>query len=197
MNLEDLKRVNSLWRKIYPYLASQIMEAYRRDSGAALELGPFSGGISLELARLCPGLSITIADETSAVVDYIREEIANSRSSARIQVKQTGFNRLDFPDSQFDLIIVRGAFFFLDKDLLREIFRVLSTGGTGFVGGGFGKETPRELIAEIAEQSRELNYRLGRRWISKNELEEMVRETGLTAHCHLAEEGGLWLNVKK
>ena len=57
-----------MWRKTYPYLVAQIMEGYRRDSGSVLELGPFSGGISLELARLYPGFDITIADESAEVV---------------------------------------------------------------------------------------------------------------------------------
>jgi hypothetical protein len=37
MDMNDLKRVNSLWEKIYPHLASQIMENYQRDFGMVLE----------------------------------------------------------------------------------------------------------------------------------------------------------------
>ncbi|MCP4680761.1 MAG: hypothetical protein GY864_00330 [Desulfobacterales bacterium] len=47
-----------------PYLASQIIDAYGKNSGKALELGPFSGGISFELAEICPERSITIADNS-------------------------------------------------------------------------------------------------------------------------------------
>ncbi len=60
--------------KIYLYLVVQVMKSYRRGSGAILESGPFSGGVSLELARLYPGNAITIADELSEVVQYLKRE---------------------------------------------------------------------------------------------------------------------------
>jgi ubiquinone/menaquinone biosynthesis C-methylase UbiE len=199
MDINDLKRVNSLWSKIYPYLTSQIMEGCRRDSGVVLELGPFSGGISLELARLYPKLNITIADESPAAVVYLRQEISTSGLSQKIAVKKTDLNHLAFDDSQFDLVIFRGAIFFLkDKgSLLQEVFRVLKDGGIAFIGGGFGKGTPQELIDEIADESRELNDRLGRPWVSIKELEEMVRKSKLTDRCKIVEDGGLWLYIKK
>lgn len=199
MDIDALKRVNSLWRKIYPYLAGQIMEGYRRDSGAVLELGPFSGGISLELARLYPGLDITIADESPAVVEYLRREISISGLSERIEVKKTDLNHLTFDDHQFDLVVFRGAFFFLNEkeNLLREVFRVLKDEGMAYVGGGYGKGIPDELIDEIADESRELNDRLGRRRVSIEELEELIRKSGLTDNCKIEEEGGVWLVIRK
>jgi len=199
MDIDALKRVNSLWRKIYPYLASQIMEGYRRDFGTVLELGPFSGGISSELARLYPGLNITIADESPAVVEYLRREISISGLSERIEVKKTDLNYLTFDDHQFDLVVFRGAFFFLNEkeNLLREVFRVLKDKGMAYVGGGYGKGVPEELIDEIADESRELNNRLGRKRVSVKELEELIRKSELMDNCKIEEEGGVWLVIRK
>lgn len=199
MNFDDLRRVNNLWRKLYPYLVALIMESYQRDSGSVLELGPFSGGISLELARLYPELEITIADELPEVVRYLEGEVSASGLAHKIEVKETNLNNLAFDNSQFDLVIFRGAFFFLNKKegLLREIFRVLKDGGMAFVGGGYGRGVPQKLIAEITDESRELNERLGRRRVSIEELEDIIRESELTDNCNIEEEGGLWLNIKK
>ena len=199
MDINDLKRVNILWGKIYPYLISQIMESYKRDSGTVLELGPFSGGISVMLARLHPKLNITIADESPEVVKYLRQEISTSGLSEKIGIKKTNLNHLVFDDSQFDLVVFRGAFFFLNKkkNLLQEVLRVLKDGGIAFVGGGFGKGTPKEFINEIADESRELNDRLGRRRVGIKELEEMVRKSELTDKCKIEETGGIWLNIRK
>ena len=88
MELDLLEQVNRLWHKVYPYLASQIMERYQRDSGAVLELGPFSGGISLELAKRHPGLDITIADETSQVLEGLKEEIRTEGLSGAIDIRK-------------------------------------------------------------------------------------------------------------
>ena len=199
MDINDLSKVNSLWRKIYPYLVSQIMVSYNRGSGSVLELGPFSGGISLELARSYPGLKITIADESFQVTEYLRQEIATLGFLDYIKVKITELKHLIFKDSRFDLVIFRGAFFFLDQEgnMLREIFRVLKEDGMAFVGGGYGKDTPQELIDEIADESRVLNNRLGRKWSSIEDLEGMVKESELSDKCKIEEEGGVWLNIRK
>ena len=199
MKVNDLLQLNRLWRKIYPYLASQIMEEYQRDYGSALELGPFSGGISLELARSYPRLAITIGDESAEFLEHVEKEIALSGLSDHITVKITNLDHLTFNDAQFDLVILRGAFFFLQsrENLLGELFRVLKPGGIAFVGGGYGKGTPVEFIEEIAGESRELNSRLGRKRISVVELEEIVRKSGLTDQCDIREEGGLWITIRK
>ncbi len=199
MDLNDLKRVNSLWRKIYPYLASQIRESYDKDSGTVLELGPFSGGISVELAKMCPALKITIADESSHVLNYFEEEIRTFGLFEDIEIKETRLDNLVLDDSQFDLVIFRGAFFFLDKkrNILREIFRVLKERGIAFIGGGYGKGTPGRLIHEIADESRVLNERLGRKRISIEELEEIIKRSDLNNNCEIIEEGGLWVVIRK
>jgi ubiquinone/menaquinone biosynthesis C-methylase UbiE len=199
VNIDDLEQLDRLWQKIYPYVASQIMEVYQRDYGSVLELGPFSGGISLELARSHPRLGITIGAESPAVVEYLRRKIADTGLPERIMVKETDLEHLIFVDAQFDLAILRGAFFFLEDraGLLGEIVRVLRAGGMAFVGGGYGKGTPKELIEEIADQSRELNKRLGRKRISREELEEIVRKSELADLCDIEEEGGLWITIKK
>ena len=199
MNIDDIEQLDRLWKKIYPYVAAQIMECYQRDYGSVLELGPFSGGISLELARSYPRIAITIGAESPAVIEYLRRKIALSGLSKRITVEETGLEHLQFVDAQFDLVILRGAFFFL-KDrvgLLGEIMRVLKAGGMAFVGGGYGKGTPEELIDEIGDRSRELNKRLGRKRVSKEELEEIVRESDLADLCSIEEEGGLWITIRK
>ena len=199
MNIDDIEQLDRLWKKIYPYVASQIMERYKGDYGSVLELGPFSGGISLELARSHPRIAITIGAESPAVIEYLRRKIALSGLSKRITVEETGLEHLQFVDAQFDLVILRGAFFFL-KDrvgLLGEIVRVLKAGGMAFVGGGYGKGTPKELIEEIADQSRELNMRLGRKRVSKEELEDIVRKFELADLCTIEEEGGLWITIRK
>ncbi|MGB5157259.1 class I SAM-dependent methyltransferase [Desulfobacterium sp. N47] len=199
MDIDEPKQVNDLWENIYPYIALQIMESYQRSTGEVLELGPFSGGISIGLLRFYPEFNITIADSSIEVLQYLKQEILNSGLLQKINFKQTEFNHLDFDDLQFDLVILRGAFFFLNEkdNFLAEIFRVLKHGGIAFVGGGFGKDTPQKFIDEISEESRELNNRLGRKRINIQQLETIVKDSGLTDNCKIEEQGGLWLIARK
>jgi ubiquinone/menaquinone biosynthesis C-methylase UbiE len=199
MVIDDLRQVNRLWKRIYPYLASQIMESFQKDSGLVLELGPFAGGISLALSRLHPDLRFTIADESSEVLEYLREEITYSGLPQGMKIQKTSFDYLIFQDSQFDLVIFRGAFFFLRKreNLLRELFRVLNDEGMAFVGGGYGKDTPQQLIDEIADESRRLNNLLGRERFTMEELEELGRKSNLPDTWEIEQEGGLWVKIRK
>ena len=199
MDLRNLKRVNDLWSKIYPYLATQVMEYYGRSHGEVLELGPFSGGISVELARLNPGLSITIAAQDPGVVDYLRKEIEEAGLNRKVEVAWSELDNLVFADCLFELILFRGAYFFLDEDgkILREIYRVLKEDGLAFIGGGYGRNTPQALIDEIADESRDLNDRLGRRRVTEGDVTTMVNQAGLASHTRIEKEGGLWLVIQK
>jgi ubiquinone/menaquinone biosynthesis C-methylase UbiE len=199
MDLRNLKRVNDLWSKIYPYLAIQVMEHYDRSHGEVLELGPFSGGISVELARLHPGLDITIAAQDPGVVNYLRKQIEGAGFNRKMEVDRAELDNLVFADRLFDLVIFRGAYFFLDEEgkILREIYRVLKEDGVAFIGGGYGRNTPQALIDEIADESRDLNDRLGRRRVTEGEVTTMVNKASLTTHTRIEKDGGLWLVIQK
>ena len=199
MDLRNLKRVNDLWSRIYPYLAIQVMEYYGRSHGEVLELGPFSGGISVELTRLHPELSITIAAQDPGVVDYLRKEIEGAGLNRKMEVVWSELDNLVFADCLFDVVIFRGAYFFLDEEgkILREIYRILKEDGLAFIGGGYGKNTPQVLIDEIADESRDLNDRLGRKRVTEGEVTGMVNKAGLASQVKIEKEGGLWLLIQK
>ena len=199
MDLIILKQVNRLWRRIYPYLAKQIMEIYPRDSGKVLELGPFSGGISVAMMKQTAALDITVADEDPKVLEYLSDEIKAEGISASVRTTRTTYDPLVFDDGEFDLVVCRGVFFFLDEQgsLFQEIFRVLNEGGMAFVGGGFGKDTPSEYIDEISYESRKLNDLLGRKRFTVEELEAIIDRAFLGDIAGIVKDGGLWVILNK
>ena len=195
--LENIKLINELWRQVYPFLASVIIDDFSRHAGRVLEVGPFAGGISVELARLYPDLDITIATWESNEIKYLENELASAGLADRIEMVKTGPNVFDFVDEYFDLIICRGALFFIDEALLLETFRMLAKNGFAFIGGGYGKNTPQYVIDAIHDESHLLNQSLGKRWVTRSTLEKLVRETKLADDCRIEEEGGLWLTIRK
>jgi ubiquinone/menaquinone biosynthesis C-methylase UbiE len=197
MDISDIEKLNILWEKIYPYLADQVKAILPKGAGRLLEIGPFSGGIAFELAKTGPDYSIVIADCRDVVLDYLRRETRKRGLLDQVEITHTDLVTLTFGPGTFDGVIFRGAFFFLDAPMLREIYRVLRPGGVGFVGGGFGSLTPESLIEEIASESRELNARLGRKWISRKQLEEMVADDAVERSSRIIEEGGLWVVLRK
>lgn len=197
MELADLLRLNELWMPVYPYLARHVQEILPPSVKEILELGPFSGGITWALAEVLPYAFFTIGEERQEVRDWLEEESRKRGLLNRLCLVSTPLKPLNFPDERFDAVIFRGAFFFLDEDVLKEIYRVLKREGKGFMGGGFGKFTPPGVIKGIAEESRRLNYRLGKRWMAVKEVESMVLAAELSDCCQICTEGGLWLIVRK
>lgn len=197
MNISDIKKLNVLWAEIYPYLVDQVISVLPEQARMLLELGPFSGGIAFELAKVNQDYSIVIADRRQETLDYLGREAGKLSLLGRIRLVRTDFSKLQFREAEFDGVISRGAFFFLNESVLKEIYRVLRPGGAAFIGGGFGASTPKNLIDEIASESRRLNERLGKKWISKTQLEGMVARAGLERCSQFLEEGGLWALLRK
>jgi SAM-dependent methyltransferase len=199
MNLEDIKRINQLFAEFYPYLAQQIASVYGREDGLALEIGPYSPGISIELTRVCPGLRIVVGDSSVEVLSYLEERVAEASLGERIEVKELDKFDLPFAAATFDLVVFRGGLFFWEDQvqILREIYRVLKPSGVAVVGGGFGAEAPDELIEARAAEIRELNRRLGKRTLPKAELSDILGQAGLADCIEVERRHGLWLTIRK
>ena len=174
------------------------MEGFGRTYGRVLELGPFSGGISFELASRYPALEFTLADDNGSYLDVLTKEIGKRCLEPRFEIVDASIDNLPFGDGSFDLVILRGAFFFLVEkpQILSEVNRILASGGFAFIGGGYGKGVPNSVIEGIAEESRVLNDRLGRRRVEITQLREMLKSNGLEDISGITEEGGVWIQVR-
>ena len=197
MDPKLVREINRLWLPVYPGIAKQVAESLDKAPLRILEVGAFSGGIGLALLRMFPASSITIALEIGELVRSFRPDWAEMLGDAgeeKVRIVSTPLVPLDIPDGSHDLVICRGVFFFLDPSgrLISEIDRVLSSGGTAFLGGGFGSHTPTALIQEIADRSRKLNMALGKRVVTREEFEAALSNAGLSGRVRIIEEGGLW-----
>ena len=191
MDTELISRLNELWQPIYPFLAQWIGSHCPRMPGWSLEMGPFSGGISRGFKGLFQDMRTVCLMSEREVAGTIRKQFG---SKMEILVGSPG--RLPFAAS-FDLAIYRGAFFFLTPYIIKETYRILKPAGRALLGGGYGPLTPPKEITKIAEESKRLNYLLGKKWISRGELEDMVRETEMGKYSEILEEGGIWLLLRK
>jgi hypothetical protein len=191
MNIPLLVRLNRLWEPIYPYLARWVVKWCPKEPGWVLELGPFSGGISRALMGLYKDMrGLCLVSQIDVARSFKREW------SPSIQTIVGPLEALPFQDT-FDLLFFRGAFFFLTPEGIKEAYRVLRSGAYALLGGGSGPLTPYGEIKRIAEESKILNEQLGKRWISRIGLEEMVKEARMERVSQILEEGGLWLLLRK
>ncbi|MFU8856170.1 MAG: NTP transferase domain-containing protein [Deferrisomatales bacterium] len=191
-----LRELNDLWGSVYPWLAGHLLAAAGSTSGRLLELGPFSGGISVEVLVRCEGFEAVVQDEGDPVLRWAEVRARSHGVGSRLRTRRDSLVPLPWPDGCFDVVVVRGAFFFLGPDLLREVHRVLRPGGFGWVGGGYGPGTPEEVIRPMADLSRQLNGALGKRWVSAPGAAQLVEDAGLRDNARVSGEGGLWIEVR-
>ncbi len=191
MDAELITRLNTLWKPIYPHLAQWIETWIPRETGHILEAGPFSGGIIHSLLARRPTLQGLIVLREATAARTIQDSFG---PPCPILISPLDHLTL-LPN--FDLVVCRGAFFFLTPEIIKECHRILKPGGHALLGGGYGPQTPKYIISNIAGESRDLNYRLGKKWLSRENLEKMVFETGLEQQSTIIEAGGLWLLISR
>ena len=193
-----IEELNLLWEPIRPYLVGQIEERYGRRDGQILEIGPFSGLI-FALAQKNIGQSFLIAAFRQAAIALYRQEARNRGLEDRVRIIQSDSSLIGIADDSVDLAIFRGALFFptLFQVDFRAIYRTLRTGGIAFVGGGFGKYTPPEVISQIGKRSEQLNTAVGRVRVTVESVRDQVRACHLEGKCEITTDGGLWVVMKK
>ena len=193
-----IEELNLLWEPIRPFLVGQIEELYGRRDGEILEIGPFSGLI-FALAQKNIGQSFLIAACRQAAIALYRQEARNCGLEDRVRIIQSDSSLIGIADDSVDLAIFRGALFFptLFQVDFGAIYRTLRTGGIAFVGGGFGKYTPAELINQIGKRSEQLNTAVGRVRVTVESVRDQVRACHLEEKCEITTDGGLWVVMKK
>jgi probable selenium-dependent hydroxylase accessory protein YqeC len=73
----------------------------------------------------------------------------------------------------------------------------LRPGGIAIVGGGYGPFTPEDLREKIAEESKQINLMLGKRWTAEADLIPMIQKACLQEDAEISHEGGLWVILRK
>jgi hypothetical protein len=193
-----IEELNLLWEPVRPFLAREIEELYGRRDGHILEIGPFSGLIFV-LAQKNIGENFSIAAFPEGALYLFQREALQNGLEDRVWIIESDSSLIDIAEGSVDMAIFRGAFFFpkLFQADLYAVYRILKTGGIAFVGGGFGKYTPPEVIAKIAERSMQLNDAMGRVRVTVESIREQVRASHLEKKCKIITEGGLWVVIKK
>ena len=193
-----IEELNLLWEPIRPFLVRQIEELYGRQDGHILEIGPFSGLI-FSLTQKNVGENFLIAAFPQAAIALYRQEARKHGLEDRVKIIESDSSLIGIADESVDLAIFRGALFFpaLFHVDCRAVYRVLRTAGIAFVGGGFGKYTPAELISQIRKRSEQLNDALGRVRVTKESVRDQLRSSHLEGNSEIITESGLWVVMRR
>ena len=193
-----IEELNLLWEPVQPYLAKQIEELYERRDGQILEIGPFSG-LLFALAQKKVGRSFVIAAFPQAAVRSCQQEARRLGLEDRVRIVESDSSLVGIADDSVDLTIFRGALFFpsLFQVDFGAITRTLRKGGIAFVGGGFGKYTPPEVIRQIGKRSEQINLAMGKVRVTVESVREQVQSGNPEAEFEITTDGGLWVVMRK
>ncbi len=193
-----IKELNLLWEPVQPFLLRQIEELYGRQDGHILEIGPF-GGLIFALARKKVGEIFSIAAFPQTAIALYQQEARKHSLEDQVKIVESNSSLTNIVNESVDLAIFRGALFFpvLFQVDFGAVYRVLRTGGIAFVGGGFGKYTPTEVINQIRKRSEQLNDAMGRVRVTVETVRDQLRSSRLEGNCEIVNEGGLWVVMRK
>jgi hypothetical protein len=193
-----IRRINFLWKPVYPYLSRQVAELFGRTTGYVLDVGPFAGTV-FDLRGKGTGTSFAIASFHQEMSDFYCREIRMEAEGRGIDLVVTDPALTCVRDETVDLLVFRGALFFPSffRTDLTVLYRVLKTGGIAFVGGGFGKYTPSSIIEDIGAESRDLNLKIGKTGVIADDIWRSVECHEVGSHMEVITEGGLWVVIRR
>lgn len=101
------------------------------ENAAILDIGCGGGRTVRKLADLAPGGKVVGLDYSGTSVAVARETNADNIAAGRVQVEEGSVAALPYPDGSFDVVTaVETHYYWPDLGAnVREIFRVLKTGG--------------------------------------------------------------------
>lgn len=194
--VREIREINLLWKPVIPYLADFVLRLCGGDWKSVADVGPFLG-ISFELAKRKAADEFFVLSFPKGAEVFFKEQAELEGIQVKVLVTDPSFRNVE--DESFDFLFFRGAFFFPEifKVDFSALMRILRRGGRAVLGGGYGILAPMDVVATIKDKSRDLNKLIGKVDLKIEDLEELVRNSGVREKTEFIFEGGLWMIIRK
>jgi ubiquinone/menaquinone biosynthesis C-methylase UbiE len=187
---------------VYPLIAQQILDDYQISSGKCLDIGTGHGYLGIELARITD-MEMYFVDLDPEALKISQENAVEAELDNVLHFVGADVCALPFEDDFADLIISRGSIWFWEDQAkgVQEIYRVLKTGGIGFIGGGLGRYTPPAMRERLKGKRRKAREEQGQsKFLDESELIDLLKKCGISNYRiirDVEDEPGSWMEVKK
>ena len=199
LEMDDIAK--TLFARVYPLLAKQIVSRSNITSGICVDVGTGNAALSIALARITD-LQIHALDRSRHSDAMARINILKQGFSERIVPVIGDVSNMPFEDDFADLIVSRGSIFFWE-DLMRafnEILRILNPGGKNHIGGGFGSDELKKTILEaMAKKDEGFGKEVQGRMNPENfNRIKTALDQSLVSHYDITQdETGFWIHMTK
>jgi ubiquinone/menaquinone biosynthesis C-methylase UbiE len=136
----------------------------------------------------------------------LRGNLSQNGLDERTEVLQGHAEDIPLPDCATDLAISRGSVFFWENlvQAFKEIHRVLTPGGVGYIGGGFGSSKLRETVTRTWQVYKrdpsvwQENMRRNLGPDAPRKYQAALKDAAIRDHEIIHnQEVGLWIVIKK
>jgi len=197
--------IKSIFNRIYSLLAKQIVNDYKITKGICLDIGSGAGQLGIEIAKLT-SLKVYLLDINTKVIPSASNNIRLADISDRVSILQANVQQMPFSDNIAELIVSRGSIFFWDDKPqgLREIYRVLKSGGIALIGGGVSRylsQWEREIFIKWRETELEKeSEKKKKKWHelrSPDYFYQLLEDAGISNSKIIPDSPGAWVEIRK
>lgn len=199
--LEFDEIASNVFAPIYSVIASQIKEKTNINEGVCLDLGSGGGHLGVEMTKIT-NMFTYLLDKSPYALKIADNRIESNNFNNRMKTVLGDVHNIPFKDETLDLVISRGSVWFWENQVkaFKEIYRVLSIGGSAYIGGGFGNARLKKEVFEKME-AMEKDWEGRRKSIVKDNCAEkfnrLLNEADIPSYKIIDDDSGLWVFIRK
>lgn len=185
---------------VYPQIAEEFIEEYGIEDGVCLDIGTGPGYLGIEIGKIS-NLKVYLIDVDPGALEKCRENSKEAEVEDQVIPVKMDVKNLEFSDNFADFVVSRGSIWFWDDRVqgLKEIYRVLKTGGVALVGGGFGKKLPELYRESLAKKVEGMHGENKWRWVqSEDYFKKILAEASINSYkLRFDPPLGRWVEIRK
>lgn len=201
----SVKELNGITRNVftpgYPVISDRIEDKTGLNKGLCLDIDTIGGYLGIELSKITD-LSACLFDKSDKMIKNVYENIRSNGLGDRVRTLLGNVNEIPIKDESINLVISRalGSFWADIEKIFKEIYRVLTPGGTAYIGGRFGiSELKDQMASKKKKRNKECKRGMAKK-LGDNPIaiiESALYQAGIKSFAINMDESGVWVTIRR
>ncbi|GIM29274.1 hypothetical protein CPJCM30710_19400 [Clostridium polyendosporum] len=198
----NIKEVDGIAYKVfspvYPVIAEQIKDKTGINKGLCLDIGAVGGYLGMELSKITD-LSVCLSDK---MLKNTYENIRSNGLGHKVKTLLGNVNEIPIKDESINLVISRAleSFWADIEKIFKEIYRVLTPGGTAYIGGRLGiSELKDQVPSKMKKRNKEGKGGIIKK-LNDNPIaiiEKALYQAEIKSFAINMDESGVWVTIRR